>query len=171
MGLPTGRVSGLKGGRGRGGGRGRAREGTPQLGCRTPGRRRGPQRPAYAQLYGRSTLFTWLLSRPQPPWEGLVPGKRLKGAARQQQVLSRPDQARSKEGTRPWVPGPRAKVGPPGEGGTGSVPGCQAGICTTTALLIRWWGLCGERAKSAWGSWCPLPHHTRSPSLTIGIAP
>lgn len=108
---------------------------------------------------------------PSPPRERLVPRQRLKGAAEQQWVLSGPGQARSEEGTRPWVPSPRAEVSPPGEGGTGSAPGRQARICTTTALLIGWWGLCGERARSAWGSWCPFPHQAPGPSLTIGIAP
>lgn len=90
------------------------------------------------------------------PGERLVPRRRLRGTAGQQQVLSTPGQARSK-GTRPWAPGPRAEVSPPGKGSTGSAPGRQAGICTATALLIGWRGLCGERAKSARGSWGPLP--------------
>lgn len=86
-------------------------------------------------------------------------------------VLSGPGQARSEEGTRPWVPGPRTKVSPPGEDSTGSAPGRQAGICTATALLIGWWGFCGERVRSVWSSWCPLPNQAPGPSLTIGIAP
>lgn len=81
----------------------------------------------------------------------LVSRQRLQGTAGQQQVLSAPGQARSK-GTRPWVPGPRAEVSPPRKGGTESAPGRQAGICTSTALLIGWRGLCRERGKSARGS-------------------